>query len=100
MGGGSNPFHAGGNRPDEARTPPREKPLLVGTGASADGGNQMRVVVVGATGNVGTSVVRSLARGGVDDVLAVARRAPLRPPDGARFQSADITTDNLEPIFR
>ncbi len=37
----------------------------------------MRIVVVGATGNVGTSVLRSLAdEPAVDSVLGIARRAP------------------------
>jgi nucleoside-diphosphate-sugar epimerase len=61
----------------------------------------MRVVVVGATGNVGTSVVRSLAADpAVDEILAVARRAPQRPLTRARFVSADICTSDLEPLFR
>ncbi len=39
----------------------------------------MRVVVTGATGNVGTSVLRALsADAAVDDVIAVARRVPGR----------------------
>ena len=40
----------------------------------------MKVVVTGATGNVGTSVVAALAAAGdVDEIVAVARRAPMRP---------------------
>lgn len=60
----------------------------------------MRVVVIGATGNVGTSVIRALAADpGVGDVVAVARRSPRRPLDGAEFVSADITSSALEPLF-
>ncbi|MFJ3816838.1 NAD-dependent epimerase/dehydratase family protein [Streptomyces sp. NPDC090056] len=51
----------------------------------------MRVVVTGATGNVGTSVVRALARDRtVTDVLGVARRVPELRIDGVRWASADV----------
>jgi len=39
----------------------------------------MRVVVFGATGNVGTSVLESIEHeSGVQEIVAVARRAPNR----------------------
>src|SRR5918992_3836388 len=61
----------------------------------------MRVVVVGATGNVGTSVLRSLAdEPAVDSVLGVARRLPdLRYPktDWAR---ANVSSSELVPLLR
>jgi UDP-glucose 4-epimerase len=63
----------------------------------------MRVVVTGATGNVGTSVLRSLARdSAVDSVLGVARRLPsnsllLGTNEWAR---ADVSQDELVPLFR
>ena len=39
----------------------------------------MRVVIVGATGNVGTSLLESLeSEPQVDEIVAVARRAPER----------------------
>jgi UDP-glucose 4-epimerase len=60
----------------------------------------MKVVVTGATGNVGTSVLRALrASGAVDEVVAVARRAPGRDLEGAEFVRADITTDDLGKVF-
>jgi UDP-glucose 4-epimerase len=60
----------------------------------------MRVVVLGATGNVGTSVVGSLARDpGVGEIIAVARRPPQRSLERARFAPADIRTADLESLF-
>lgn len=61
----------------------------------------MRVVVVGATGNVGTSILRSLeTEGGVDSILGLARRLPgLRVPK-VEWASADVTKDDLAAHFR
>src|SRR4051812_7444156 len=61
----------------------------------------MRVVVTGATGNVGTSVVRALADDeSVSEIVGIARRAP----GGAdvpktTWQAADVVRDELEPLF-
>ena len=61
----------------------------------------MRVVVVGATGNVGTSVLRALARDDrVESVLGLARRLPAAPFAKTRFERADVTRDDLVPHFR
>ena len=60
----------------------------------------MRVVVTGATGNVGTAVLRVLdADPGVDEIVAVARRNPRRSLGRAEFVSADVSTDPLESVF-
>ena len=60
----------------------------------------MKVVVTGATGNVGTAVLRALlADPDVDQVVGVARRPPIRSLSPAEFVSADVSTDRLEPIF-
>ncbi len=69
--------------------------------APADGQSlSMRIVVTGATGNVGTSVVRALAAdSAVDQVIGIARREPGRGLDGAEFARADITTDDLGAVF-
>jgi nucleoside-diphosphate-sugar epimerase len=61
----------------------------------------MRIVIVGATGNVGTSTVRALAGDpSVTSVLGLARRAPeLRIPK-VEWVSADITATDLAPLFQ
>lgn len=57
--------------------------------ARPDGG--LRVVVVGATGNVGTSVVRLLAENpAVGSVLGLARRVPAWRPPKTTWQAVDI----------
>ncbi|NGO67523.1 NAD-dependent epimerase/dehydratase family protein [Streptomyces sp. SB3404] len=51
----------------------------------------MRIVVVGATGNVGTSLVRALAEDGrVASVLGLARRIPEWRPPKATWESVDV----------
>ena len=60
----------------------------------------MRIVVTGATGNVGTSVVDALlADSEVDSVLGIARRRP-ELPDGLEFASADVARDDLGLLFQ
>jgi UDP-glucose 4-epimerase len=61
----------------------------------------MRVVVVGATGNVGTSVLRALAEEPrVESVLGIARRKPERPFEKVEWRQADVSVDDLAPHFR
>lgn len=61
----------------------------------------MQVVVVGASGNVGTSVVSALQDDGrVDRIVAIARRPPDHPGPGVEWRSADVTRDDLVPHFR
>jgi nucleoside-diphosphate-sugar epimerase len=61
----------------------------------------MRVVVVGATGNFGTSVVEALARDpSVREIVGVARRKPELAMPNTSFVACDITHDDLEPVFR
>src|SRR5579875_3860063 len=61
----------------------------------------MRVVVVGATGNVGTSTVQALAGDpAVTSVLGLARRLPEWQADKTEWARADIATADLAPLFR
>jgi UDP-glucose 4-epimerase len=61
----------------------------------------MRVVVVGATGNIGTSVLRSLEKeDSVESVLGLARRLPNLPMPKVEWASADVVTDDLVPHLR
>ena len=61
----------------------------------------MRVVVIGASGNVGTSVLRSLAdEPAVESILGVARRLPTAAFEKTEWVRADISRDDLEPLFR
>src|SRR4051812_2336802 len=61
----------------------------------------MRVVVVGASGNVGTSVLRSLAaEPAVGAVLGIARRTPKLSFPKTEWREADITRSPLRPLFQ
>lgn len=61
----------------------------------------MRVVVVGATGNVGTSLLESLrSEAAVEQIVAVARRAPAAQFPRTTFVNADIARAELVPLFR
>jgi nucleoside-diphosphate-sugar epimerase len=59
------------------------------------------IVVIGATGNVGTSVLASLAADDrVEAIVAVARRLPDHSDwPRTKFVRADITGDPIEPIL-
>ena len=60
----------------------------------------MRVVVVGATGNVGTALLHALADDPrIDAVLGLARRLPDLDLPGVRFEAADVGRDDLAPRF-
>jgi UDP-glucose 4-epimerase len=61
----------------------------------------MRIVVTGATGNVGTSVLAALGRDPqITEIVGLARRVPesLSLPK-VRWQQADVTVTPLAPIF-
>ena len=61
----------------------------------------MRVVVVGATGNIGTSVLRSLENEErVESVLGLARRLPNLTVPKVQWASADVVSSDLVPHLR
>jgi nucleoside-diphosphate-sugar epimerase len=60
----------------------------------------MRVVVTGATGNVGTALLRALAaEDAVDEIVGVARRLPKSAAPKTVWAQADVGRDDLEPVF-
>lgn len=59
----------------------------------------MRVVVIGATGNLGTSVIELLrADPAVTDLVGVARRLPEALTEDVTWRPADIARDDLNPV--
>jgi len=60
----------------------------------------MRVVVTGASGNVGTSVLAALGREPqVKEIVGLARRLPEVSYPKVEWRAADVTEDDLVPIF-
>jgi nucleoside-diphosphate-sugar epimerase len=59
-----------------------------------------RIVVTGASGNVGTSVLRELAAdSSVGSVVGIARRLPDWSHDKITWKVADVATDDLDPLL-
>lgn len=60
----------------------------------------MRVAVVGATGNAGTSLVELLSEDpSVDSIVGVARRVPSADLGKVQWRRTDIAVDDLQPLF-
>ena len=65
----------------------------------------MRIVVTGATGNVGSQLLPQLLStvlpgGGTPSVVGIARRLPAEPDPRVEWHALDIAQDNLAPAFR
>src|SRR4051794_14410807 len=61
----------------------------------------MRVVIVGATGNVGTSLVSLLAaEPAVDSIVGLARRRPDLDAPKTEWLAADVVDADLTHLFR
>jgi nucleoside-diphosphate-sugar epimerase len=61
----------------------------------------MRIVVVGATGNVGTSTLRALvADERVDSILGLARRLPQLEMPKVQWVEADVRSSDLVSLFQ
>ena len=85
--------------PDAAQERPRGRRVFgARRGGDAHG---VKVVVVGATGNCGTSLVRALSQeDAVEAVTGVARRLPDVTLPKVEWASADIERADLVPLFR
>jgi UDP-glucose 4-epimerase len=60
----------------------------------------MRIVVIGATGNVGTALLRALAdEPAVDAIVGVARRAPAWSAPKTTWARADVARDDLAELM-
>jgi UDP-glucose 4-epimerase len=61
----------------------------------------MRVLITGASGNVGTSVLAALAHEpSVTEIVGIARRLPRAHFEKTSWRRADITRDELLPLFK
>ena len=61
----------------------------------------MRIVIVGASGNVGTSTLAALANDPeIESIVGVSRRVPTRSFPKTEWVAADIVTSPLTDIFR
>jgi nucleoside-diphosphate-sugar epimerase len=73
----------------------------MGPGRGVGYGAPVRVVVTGATGNVGTSLLRSLGEDGrVETIVGLARRRPEARWSKVTWVAADVTSADLASIFR
>jgi nucleoside-diphosphate-sugar epimerase len=60
----------------------------------------MRIVVVGATGNVGSALVRALlADPAGHEIVGMARRTPDATPEGVRWVAGDVRSHDLAGLF-
>jgi UDP-glucose 4-epimerase len=61
----------------------------------------MKVAIVGATGNVGSALVRALERDErVREIVGIARRVPDHVPPKVVWKAADVGQDDLVPVFQ
>jgi UDP-glucose 4-epimerase len=61
----------------------------------------MRIAITGATGNVGTSLLRALREDSqVESIVGVARRRPELQEPRTTWVEADVSQDDLTPHFR
>ncbi len=59
----------------------------------------MHIVVIGASGNVGSALLRELSsHPGVDAVTGIARRVPGLELPKVSWKAADIVSDDLDPV--
>lgn len=98
MGGQGFTATAHGRRAAVARRPAGVRGLSAGKEGK---GTHVRVVVTGASGNVGTSLVESLVDdSAVESIVGLARRRPEWAPAKTTWVSADVARDDLASVFR
>lgn len=60
----------------------------------------MKVAITGATGNVGSALIRALEdEERVREVVGIARRRPQTAPPKVTWATADVAHDDLEPVL-
>lgn len=60
----------------------------------------MKVAIVGATGNVGSALIRALERDErVREIVGIARRVPDHVPPKVVWKAADVGQDDLVPVL-
>lgn len=87
---------------------PNQPTFSAGTGSSLGFSSStqgypdpMRVVVTGATGNVGTSVLEALSgEQSVEEIVGLARRAPEWELPKVSWVRANVVSSDLVPLFR
>ncbi len=61
----------------------------------------MRIVVTGASGNVGSAVLRALGGDArVQQIVGIARRRPELTPPRTRWEQRDVARDDLDDVLR
>lgn len=75
--------------------------LVKGIRVSMSSSRGLKVVVIGATGNVGTSVIDALSREpAIAEIIGVARRPSRWNPSHTTFLTADAAHDNMNEVVR
>jgi nucleoside-diphosphate-sugar epimerase len=59
----------------------------------------VRIVITGASGNIGTALRRHLSDRGGHELVGIARRPPAGTPDGTRWVAVDLADASSEPAL-
>ena len=70
-------------------------------GGPSGHGSGMRIVITGATGNVGSQLLpQLLSTPEITSVVGLARRLPAAPDPRVEWHAVDVAEDDLRPLFR